>query len=147
MLKYDDMPFTTGRVTFYDQLPGFEEPTPKIYLRIMASPLTQEIVVQLDTGAPWLVLDPEIAAAVGLMGGQGESQTLDTRWGRKHGRLERTSIILVADEGDSLEIEATAFVCQDWHEGRNFLGYTGVLERLKFAIDPTTNSFFFGAAT
>jgi hypothetical protein len=51
---------------------------------------------------------------------------------------------LVSHEGDSIEIEATVFVSREWPSG-NFIGYAGLLERIRFAIDPASNSFFFGA--
>jgi len=61
------------------------------------------------------------------------------------GRLERTAVSILADEGDSLDIEATAFVSPDWKDV-TFLGYSGLLERIRFAIDPRENLFYFGAA-
>ena len=51
---------------------------------------------------------------------------------------------LVAEDGESVEIEATVFVSPEWREG-NFIGYSGLLERIRFAVDPDTNSFIFGA--
>ena len=59
------------------------------------------------------------------------------------GSLERFPITLPAEEGDALEIDATLFVCEDWHRG-NFLGYNGFLERIRFALDPKLAKFYFG---
>ncbi len=42
-----------------------------------------------------------------------------------------------------LGFEATVFVSPDWH-GQCFIGYTGVLDRLCFAINPRDNRFYFG---
>ena len=50
---------------------------------------------------------------------------------------------LVADEGEDLDIEATMFLSPDW-PGGNFIGYEGLLERIRFAVDPETNLFYFG---
>ena len=59
------------------------------------------------------------------------------------GTLERYPIVLTAQKGQSLEIDATIFVCSEWRRG-NFLGYTGLLERVRFAIDPASQLFYFG---
>ena len=54
----------------------------------------------------------------------------------------------MADEGSDLEIETTAFVpvldeSEIW-ELPMFLGMQGCLERVRFAIDPTKERFYFG---
>jgi hypothetical protein len=52
---------------------------------------------------------------------------------------------LIADDGDSLRIDATVFVSSDWpRRAGTFLGYSGLLERIRFAVDPQKNDFFFG---
>lgn len=68
---------------------------------------------------------------------------LSTRLGRFHGTLFRGLITLVADQGESLDVEATVFLSADW-PGPNFLGYQGLLQRIRFAVDPETNLFYFG---
>ena len=60
-----------------------------------------------------------------------------------HGKLIRTPLTILADEGDSLEVDATVFISSEWQHG-NFLGYAGLLERIRFAVDPQTNGFYFG---
>jgi hypothetical protein len=40
-------------------------------------------------------------------------------------------------------VDATIFVSPDWH-GPNFIGYQGLLQRIRFAVDPETNLFYFG---
>jgi hypothetical protein len=91
------------------------------------------------------MLDVEIADALSLLDGHGEPKTISTRLGDFDGRLERTSLQLLADEGDSLSIDATIWVSRAWRFG-NFLGYGGLLERIRFAVDPVGNSFHFGEA-
>jgi hypothetical protein len=49
----------------------------------------------------------------------------------------------MADEGESTEVEATFFVSKDWI-GPTFLGYSGFLDRIRIAIDPSSDSVFFG---
>ena len=52
----------------------------------------------------------------------------------------------MADEGESCEVDATLFVSRDWVYG-NFVGYSGFLERIRFAVDPGANDFYFGLPT
>ena len=59
------------------------------------------------------------------------------------GQLYRGLITLLADEGSPLDVEATVFVTPDW-PGPNFLGYQGLLQRIRFAVDPESNRFYFG---
>ena len=101
------------------------------------------MLAQLDTGAAWSVLDAEVAEEMSLLGGDGEPMWISTRLGEYDGRLQRTRIDIVADEGDSLSVDATVWVSADWRRG-TFLGYGGLLERIRFAIDPSENAFYFG---
>ena len=66
-----------------------------------------------------------------------------TAAGMLQGRLERVPLILVADEGTSLTLQATFFVSRHWHGG-TFLGYTGLLDKLRIALDSPANQFYFG---
>lgn len=100
-------------------------------------------MAQLDTGAAWSILNQEVAEAISLLNGQGEPKTISTRLGPFTGRLERTQIQILADFGDALSVQATVFVSPDW-TGGNFIGYSGFLERIRFAIDPRESLFYFG---
>jgi len=51
-------------------------------------------------------------------------------------------------QGQDLEIEATVFVPtlppgETWRHP-NFIGLSGFLERIRFAVDPEENAFYFG---
>jgi hypothetical protein len=89
------------------------------------------------------MLDADVAQAVALLGGAGEELTISTRLGRFVGRLERTELEILADDGDSLTVEATVWVSPAWRGG-NFLGYAGLLQNIRLALDPGDNSFYFG---
>lgn len=142
--KQDGTPFTSGKSTFLDRPDSSAEPTAKIWVRIEPDSLGGEILAQLDTGAAWSILDPEIAEALSLLNGQGEPVSLRTRYGSINGRLERTRIDIIAEQGDSLTVDATVFISPQW-PGGSFLGFGGLLERIRFAIDPRDNSFHFGS--
>jgi hypothetical protein len=99
----------------------------------------------LDTAADWSVISTEIAEDLGLFGIEGESIVLSTRFGTIAGHLVPAAVTLIADDGDSLGIDATVFVSSDWpRKAGTFLGYSGLLERIRFAVDPQKNDFFFG---
>ena len=143
LLRLDGSAFTTGRSRYVDQGPGSSEPTAKIFVKIGVEALPGPIVVQLDTGAAWSVLEAEVAEAMNLLDGDGEQIPYSTRLGRVTGRLERTSLEILADDGESLRLEATVFVSREWRGG-SFLGYGGLLQDIRFAVDPSDNTFHFG---
>ena len=133
--------FATGCGRFADT--DSAEVSPKIYVRILPGNLPAPVLAQLDTGAAWSVLHVEIARRLGLLDRHGEPITLSTRKGKVAGRLVRAPVSLVADAGVSLDLDATFFVSSNWTSG-TFLGYSGLLERIRFAIDPYRNLFYFG---
>jgi len=144
MLKTSDgADFATGRARFLDEDANALEGTAKIFVKIEPSNLGFPVLAQLDTGCPWSILKPEIAEAMKLMDEEGQSESLSTRFGNVDGQLKRTNITILADDGNSIDIEATVFVPTEWSAG-NFLGYGGLLERVRFAVDPQENFFYFG---
>ncbi|MGH7845163.1 MAG: hypothetical protein ACREQW_08345 [Candidatus Binatia bacterium] len=139
----DGASFATGRARFLDEDASALEGTAKIFVKIEPSNLGFPVLAQLDTGSPWSILKPEIAEAMQLTTEEGEPERLITRLGRIDGQLKRTNITLLADDGNSVELEATVFIPTEWTAG-NFLGYGGLLERIRFAVDPQENFFYFG---
>lgn len=101
------------------------------------------VLALLDTGASWSVLNVEVAKELKLLDGHGEPLAMSTRIGRIEGNLVRTAATLVAEDGDSVVVDATVFVSHEWHQP-TVIGYSGLLERIRFAIDPGTQSFVFG---
>ncbi len=142
MLKLGRDNFTTGRARFEDNAPWAAELTPKIYVKITPENLGVVLLALLDTGAPWSLLDAEVAESLNLLNGDGEPKTIKTWRGDVRGRLERINLRLHADEGDSLDFEATVFVAPDWRG--TFLGYGGLLQHIRFGLDATNNFFYFG---
>lgn len=59
---------------------------------------------------------------------------MHTRHGLIEGHLARIPVLLLADDGDALNVESGLFfVSEDWSFG-NFLGYTGFLENIRSAL-------------
>lgn len=104
----------------------------------------------VDTGAPWCVIDPAIARQVGAVAHADyePDEKLMIRGMLYKGRLLRMGISLEAEQGHSLNIGATVFVPMlrpgDTWPHPNFIGLDGFLSRIRFAIDPAENTFYFG---
>jgi hypothetical protein len=121
------------------------EPTAKIFVKISFERDPESISwAQIDTGAAWSVLDPLIAKRLGYLDLDGERTKLDTRLGRKVGVLARLPVQFLADDGENYTTEGTFFISSDWPSGRTFLGYSGLLDGMRFALDPQANHFYFG---
>jgi hypothetical protein len=139
--------FTRGRSTFSDQGPGRQEPTAKVYVKVHFEGLEEPILAQVDTGAAWSVLAPEVARRIGVSASSSEQPaSLRTHLGIWEGHLVRLPFTFVADEGESLLSEGVFFVCSDCPPGWTFLGYSGLLDSIRFALDPQANHFYFGAS-
>ncbi len=90
----------------------------------------------LDTGAQWSVIGGELAELVREHAHDpGESFAISTRLGSFEGRLYRMRVTLIADDGSDLQVEATVLIAPAWH-GPVVLGYRGLLERVRVALDP-----------
>jgi hypothetical protein len=137
-------PFTCGRATFSDFSPHQPEPTAKVFVKMKFGSLPESVLVQVDTGAAWSVLAPDVAQAVDVTARDGEPASISTRFGIKRGRLVKLGFTLVAEEGQPLTTEGTFFVSPDWPPGFTFLGYSGLLDSIRFALDPQVNHFYFG---
>jgi hypothetical protein len=143
----DGRPFTTGACPYWDQPPSGHTATPRITIVVKIEDFGTQAVV--DTGGVYLVCDPEISDLLDLNSSTSLGvSTLLIRGYEYVGDLHRLIITLVAEEGESLELEVTAFVPQldsgeEWQKP-SFLGLQGCLEFLRFAIDPGNNVFYFG---
>jgi hypothetical protein len=138
--------FAHGRAVYSDSLPGRNEPTAKIYIKIRFADLAEDSLAQLDTGAAWSILNPKVARSLGITGWGAERIALSTRFGLYDGHLVRIPITFIAQEGTSLETEGMFFVSPDWPLDLSFLGYSGLLDSIRFALDPQANHFYFGSS-
>jgi len=144
MLRLGQADFTCGRSRYLDILEEALEPTAKIFVKIAFEDSEASSWAQIDTGAAWSVLDPLIAKRLGYLDLDGEPTELDTRLGRKVGVLVRIPFRFLADDGENYTTEGTFFISSDWPSGRTFLGYSGLLDGMRFALDPQVNHFYFG---
>ncbi|OCR00953.1 hypothetical protein BCD67_02940 [Oscillatoriales cyanobacterium USR001] len=69
---------------------------------------------------------------------------------RLEGSIIRLTITLPADRGEEEDIDATAFIPdveEYWGNFPSFIGQIGFLERITFAVNPSTDTFYFGPLT
>lgn len=147
MLERSGQEFTCGCAYFEDRDPDVRESSAKIFVRVRFESLPVAHLAQLDTGAAWSVLDRETAEALDLLSQPGAPATLGTRLGRFRGKLVKVGCSLLADQGEALDTEGTFFVPEpgeDWPPGVCFLGYSGFLDGIRFAVDAQENLFYFG---
>lgn len=138
--------FTTGRSKYVDHHQRWREPTAKIYVRLKISNLDTSFFAQLDTGAAWSVLAPDVARTARVPYESGDPKKINSRFGTKDGFVLRIPFTLVAEDGESFEADGTFFISPDWPEGLSFLGYSGLLDSIRFALDPQRNHFYFGSS-
>jgi len=124
--------FATGALTYDD---GQPESATDARIMIQVQIEGQPVGAMVDTGAPWVVLDPELAEALQI---------------EASGAVELVN--LLAERGESHRVEATIFVPalppgEVWGNKPNFIGLLGLLDRIRYAIDPSTNTFYFGPLT
>jgi len=153
MARFDPLlinTFAIGSTHYADQYPG-DEQNARIVLTVTPEG-GHAIPMILDTGAPWCVLDPELAEAWRLTFKEGYKPTrrLTIRGVEYDGSLVRAVITLQVTHGRDLVVEATIFIPElrpgDAWLSPNFLGLDGFLNRLRFAVDAAENAFYFGSA-
>lgn len=141
--------FASAITRYTDHYAG-EEEYARIVVPIRPENVHYPVLAVVDTGSPWCILDPEITKQVHVSG-QSEyvsEGSLRIRGDKFRGKLFRMGISLQIEEGESFEVDATVFVPtllagEQWRHP-NFLGLTGFLERVRFAIDPEESVFYFG---
>lgn len=105
--------------------------------------LPDRVVALLDTAAEWCVMGRELAQDLDLHADSDNSGLLMlTRFGSIVGHLERVPVLLLAGDGREMTVEATWFFSPNW-PGPTVIGWKGCLERMRFGLDPSDESFYF----
>jgi predicted aspartyl protease len=142
MLTLDNKTVFATSSAPYNYLP---EESPRINIEIELE--GNRLSAVIDTAAPYFICSHQTADTVGIpVSGALNEITLSTRKGRLKGKLHRVAVTLLAAEGKSIELDATAFIPDDdrWDNEPLFLGLLNCLDRLRFAIDPIEEIFYFG---
>ncbi len=144
----DGSTFATG-VAIYQYRPLAEHAGDvRVILQVLLDGLPATCV--LDTGAPYVILAPYLAPHLGIDPAHALDQARIVHRGISYyGGLHRLALEFPAGQGESLTVEATAFVpeqdaAEAWGDLPSFLGMAGCLERLCFALDPGSDAFYFG---
>ena len=145
MLQLGQDRFSVGRAPFHDSHPGGDEASARVYIEVTVEGMEEPFLALLDTGASWSVIDREIAEEAGLIKAEGHDLRISHRNGTTDGRLVRTTMELVAEEGSALVVQATVFVPdENLPPPVNFIGYSGFLERIRLGLDPQKRDVYFG---
>ncbi len=141
-LSLSDEPFA-GVSEYFDTFPGLADTHPRIYVRFRPQGVDRELsfLGLVDTGAHYCILNEGVAELISdqLTENVGEIR-LRTALGPVAGKLYLHRIEFLAEAGENVEIESTILVCPGW-QAPCFLGYVGILDRLRFAVDPSKNTF------
>ncbi len=146
MLELAGQSFTTGVLTYIDHDPDRQRPHASIYIPINIPLGAGSVTVYafVDTGTPYLVVGPEVIEALNLKPAAAAAEIeLVTRLGRIKGFLDSVDLVIPAEDGDSLRMGVTVFASEEWNAGA-FLGYSGCMSNMNFAVQPQNNQFFFG---
>lgn len=145
----DGEPFATGAAPYAYRPAAPAETTPRIILTVRIG--SNETSAFVDTGGVYLLCSPEIVPHLNLDPDQALSaERLLWRNHQLSGKLYRVQLTLLAEQGHSLAIEATAFVPDrtaevEWSaDFPSILGMSYCLERIRFAVDPASDTFYFG---
>jgi hypothetical protein len=149
MLSYSDgRPFTQGACPCtIGPMSGFGASS-RIALAVLIEGIETEAV--LDTGGAYLVLSSQIGALLrSWLAEPLDLKEVNIRGQTIPGTLHRVDLTLVSskEHGQNLIVEATAFLPSPGssYDLPPMLGLTGCLERLRFAVDPSDDTFHFGA--
>jgi hypothetical protein len=143
----DGEPFATG-MALYSYRPAINDISNRIILQVEIGGAYIEAIV--DTGSPYVVCPPYLSDVIGFDPADAiESVPFLIRGIRMRGNLYRVNILLPADEGEDIMVDGTVFVPDEewqesWGEHPAFIGLTGCLERMRFAVDPENDRFYFG---
>jgi predicted aspartyl protease len=146
----DHNPFSTGKTSCEIRpIPGIRQDANRILIPVLIEGVS--IRAMVDTGGVYLIIEPGIAEEIDLNPQDAiGTDTLTIRTGKVKGSLFRVNLQVQAEEGEDLIQEVTAFIpnvtTEQWGEIPTFLGLTGCLEFLKFAVDPNENQFYFASA-
>jgi hypothetical protein len=103
----------------------------------------QEVLIEalVDTASEWCVIKEDLLPRHAAESAS-ERTMLSTRFGLIEGHLVRAAITFPGTESDDLRVEGTWFVSADW-TGPPVLGWKGVLDRMRFAVDPVEGWLYF----
>jgi len=144
----DGEAFATGMAEYIYSPATKREDLPRLIVNVTIEGINVAAIV--DTGAPYVVCSPRTAKKLSLapQTSLGRIRLL-IRGMVMQGHLHRLNVSFVALRGVDLYVEATAFVPDpeweaSWEDLPSFIGLNGCLERMRFTVDPGSDTFYFG---
>jgi hypothetical protein len=138
--------FAIGAINYAYRPAITNDTTNRIIIGVYVEDSITEAV--LDTGAAYPIISPKIAKQAGLDRVKPlERKRMLVRGMWLEGSIIRLNMTLPADEGEDLTVDATAFIPdveEYWGDFPGFIGQLGFLERIRYAVDPGTDTFYFG---
>ena len=142
-------PFAIGEASYQYRPATAHETHPRVIVDVLVEGLATRAMI--DTGGIYLLCNPNLATRLNLNRAKAISNihSILFRGVLVQGRLYRISVTLLADEGEDVSFQATAFAPEgqdeeSWGDLPSILGMHGCLERTQFAINPTSETFYFG---
>jgi len=135
----DGRPFATGACSYWDWSSSERRETSRILINIrLGGSQTQAVV---DTGGVYFVCEPGIADLLDL----DPSASLGTVTLKIRGeRCERARSTGTRSRLWPSQEKASNEMLRSLFPASSFLGLQGCLEFLRFAVDPSSNTFYFG---
>ena len=145
----DGEPFATGLAACEIGPASPADPSARVLVRVAIEDVETRAVV--DTAAPYVVCPPWLAQRINLSSADSiDHIRLNIRGNSIPGHLQLLRVTFPAEEGVTHEVEATVFVPDmiqphAWGDLPAYIGLTGCLERMRFALDPGSDDFYFGS--
>ncbi len=143
--------FAHGRLIYTDHFGNDDSRNTRIVISAEFGDSGVPLTAIVDTGALWCIIGPEEAEGIEEKYlAPLSDQTLWVRGTRYYGKVYRIPITLRDEQnGTDITVDSTVFIPvlaedETWLHP-NFLGLDGFLHRLRFAVDPAENAFYFGA--
>jgi len=138
--------FATGATPYF--IGNIGEPTAgRLMMRLTIE--GQPLMAAVDTGTPFVICHPDLAESLKLtLTDPLEKTRLLIRGIEYRGQTYLMSAQIAADEGDDISLTVIVFIPQ-LDPGEiwmlpSFVGLEGMLQRIRFAVDPETSLFYFG---
>lgn len=153
LIRANGEPWSTGSAPF---LSNVQHATPDgrvvelvsaVHIRI--GQLDQTLAL-FDTASTWSVIGPDIFSALDSdeLDLLDDGPTLSTRFGCFETHFVRVPVTFTADFGSDLSMEATLLYVPEWTHVP-VVGHRGLLERVRFAVEPgkEEDRFYFALQT
>jgi hypothetical protein len=147
MLMLNGEVFTRGSQPYFYGAIATEQKDKRVILEVVIEGFRTHAM--LDTGAAFIACSPSVASQLRLDPTKFiDRARLHIRGKYVTGVLYRMDLTLAAEEGDQLTITATTFIPDPgipWVGLPSIIGLEGCLEQVRFALDTSDETFYFGA--